>query len=105
MIFGIDDIIPFSKRHKGETIRQIVRYDSGYLKDLFLKDERICFSEDCYNDLIRLTQNHNDNWEKGCDTGNVFTQLKSYATPYLYCFNEERLKTINEERLNNYVAI
>ncbi len=105
MIFEIDDVIPFSKRHKGETIRQIVRYDSGYLKDLFLKDVRICFSEDCFSELIRLTQNHKDNWEMCSDTSNIFTQLKSYATPYLYCFNDEKLRTINEERLNNYVAI
>lgn len=105
MILEIDDIIPFSKRHKNETIRQIVRYDSGYLKDLFLKDESICFSEDCYNELIRLTQNHNDNWEMGSDTSNIFTQLKSYATPYLYCFNDEKLRIINKERLKNHVAI
>ena len=105
MIFEIDDIIPFSKRHKGETIRQIIRYDSGYLKDLFLKDKRICFSMNCYSDLIKLTQNHKDNWEKGNDTGNIFTQLKSYKTPYLFCFNDEKLRKINEERLNYYVAI
>lgn len=105
MILKIDDIIPFSKRHKGETIRQIVRYDSGYLKDLFLKDERICFSHESFSELIRLTHNHNDNWEIGSDTGNVFTQLKPYATPYLCNFNNERLRTVNEERLNNYVAI
>lgn len=104
MILEIDDIIPFSKRHKGETIRQIVRYDSGYLKDLFVNDERICFSHESFGELIRLTQNHKDNWEKGNDTGNIFTQLKPYATPYLYSFNDERLRTINEERLNNYVA-
>ena len=52
MILEIDDIIPFSKRHKNETIRQIVRYDSGYLKDLFLKDESICFSEDFCRRLL-----------------------------------------------------
>lgn len=105
MILEIDDIIPFSKRHKGETVRQIVRYDSGYLKDLFLKDERICFSEDCFRELTRLTQNHEDNWEMGSDTGNIFTNLKPYATPYLHCFDDEKLRTINEERISNHVAI
>jgi len=105
MILEIDDIIPFSKRHKGETVRQIVRYDSGYLKDLFLKDERICFSEECFSELTRLTQNHEDNWEMGSDTGNIFTNLKPYATPYLYCFDDEKLRTINEERISNHVAI
>lgn len=40
MIFEIDDIIPFVNRteHVNHTIRQIIRYDSGYLKDLFIND-------------------------------------------------------------------
>lgn len=58
MIFEIDDIIPFinRKEHVNHTIRQIIRYDSGYLKDLFLKDNRVCFSEKCLAELLRLTK-------------------------------------------------
>ena len=99
MIFELDDIIPFSLRHKGETIRQIIRYDSGYLKDLFLRDERVCFSVECFDELVRLTKNHEDNWEKGRGTGNVFHQLKPYVSPYLFSFDDINLRMINEKRL------
>ena len=49
MVLDIDSIIPFSKRHKGETVREIIRYDSGYLKDLMIKDDRVVLSEACFN--------------------------------------------------------
>ena len=92
MTFEIDDIIPFSKRHEGETIRQIVRYDSGYLKDLFLKDRRVSFSATCFDEICKLTKGHTDNWESPQEkTGNVFSQLKPYATPYLYDFSEHHI--------------
>lgn len=103
MIFELDDIIPFSRRHKGETIRQIIRYDSGYLKDLFLKDERICFSSKCFDELTRLTKGHKDNWEKG--NGNFLTKLKPYGSPYLYDFNDNELLVLNNKRLINDVYI
>lgn len=51
MKYNLDDVIEFSQKHSGRTIRQIIRYDSGYLKDLFVRDERVVFSEDCFKDL------------------------------------------------------
>ncbi|OKZ24631.1 MAG: hypothetical protein BHV77_04530 [Bacteroides sp. 43_108] len=57
MVLDIDSIIPFSKRHKGETVREIIRYDSGYLKDLMIKDDRVVFSDTCFkekNDLLKV---------------------------------------------------
>lgn len=56
MVLDIDSIIPFSKRHKGETVREIIRYDSGYLKDLMIKDDRVVFSDTCFNEIKRLTK-------------------------------------------------
>lgn len=98
----IDDIIPFSKRHAGETIREIIRYDSGYLKDLFLKDESLCFSPECFKEICRLTKDHKDNWETPNKPGmSVFSKLKSYGVPYLYDFNEDKLYIINLSRLKD----
>lgn len=100
MILEIDDIIPVSKRHKGETIRQILRYDSGYIKDLFLKDKSICFSEDCMKEMGRLTRNCHDNWEKPNVKGtNVFNLQKLYASPYQFDFNDVGLINENIKRL------
>lgn len=103
MILEIDDIISFSRRHENETIREIVRYDSGYLKDLFWADKRLCFSEDCLKDLCRLTYGHKDNWEKTNPTSinSIFKCLKSYKTPYLFDFNDESLVQENLHRLEN----
>lgn len=101
MIFEIDDIIPFVKRseHVNHTIRQIIRYDSGYLKDLFIIDNRVCFSEKCLAELLRLTKGHFDNWENA-ETNNVFNGIKIYKLPYLFDFNNEEIVKKNKERLN-----
>lgn len=102
MKFEIDDKIPFSKKHENETIRQIIRYDSGYLKDLFKKDTRVVFSEECFKELCQLTAGHIDNWESPeTDTGFVFDKFKRYASPYLYDFNDNKLAALNEQRLKN----
>ena len=100
MIFEIDDIIPFSKRHKDETIREIIRYDSGYLKDLMIKDNRLVFSANCFNEIKRLTKNHSDNWKTPKKNNvSIFKKLKTYATPYLHSFNDSALENLNNERL------
>ena len=100
MIISIDEIIPFSIKHKNETIREILRYDSGYLKDLFIKDYRLCFSRECFDEICRLTVGHKDNWEKPKEKGlPIFSYLKTYCSPYLADFNNEELRKINEERL------
>lgn len=101
MITSLDIKISFSKRHHNETIREIIRYDSGYLKDLFLKDDRIVFSPECFFEIKRLTAGHKDNWEKPqIKTSCIFDTLKPYATPYLYDFNDVILDKINTERLS-----
>ena len=102
LVYDLDDIIPFSVRHKGETIRQIVRYDSGYLRDLMRKDKRLIFSPKCLKELIKLTQFHKDNWENA-NTQNVFLGLKRYATPYLCSFCDEELIELNESRLKKTI--
>lgn len=102
MIENIDEIIPFSKRHKYETVRQIIRADSGYLKDLFLNDSRLVFSPKCFNEICRLTAGHKDNWEKPKHpTALIFQQCKPYKVSYLYDFNDVELLKINNERLLN----
>lgn len=101
MINSVDEIIPFSQRHPNETIREIIRYDSGYLKDLFLNDTRVVFSDACIADLCRLTRGHRDNWETpSSPTNNIFHSLKPYRSPYLYDFNNPDIIKINKNRQN-----
>ena len=101
IIDSLDIIIPFSKRHPNETIRNIIRYDSGYLKDLFIHNESICFSEDCLVEICRLTKGFRDNWETSKNPSvSIFDKLKSYGTPYPFDFNDPNILQINKERLN-----
>lgn len=100
-ISSLDAKIAISKRHPNETIREILRYDSGYLKDLFIKDTRIVFSSDCLAEIKRLTSGHKDNWETPKE-GDLFSRLKTYASPYLYDFNDGVIDLINTERLEKY---
>lgn len=103
MVFEIDDVIPFSRRHPNEPIRLIIRYDSGYLKDLFNKDDRVCFSEECMKELCRLTKGHKDNWEPPTAKNlGIFASLKPYGTAYLYDFNCGLIVEENKRRLEEY---
>lgn len=101
LISNIDTKIPFSKRHPNETIREILRYDSGYLKDLFYKDEDIVFTSECLAEICRLTAKHEDNWETPPAKLRLptFSRLKTYGTPYLYNFNDEDIAMLNSLRL------
>lgn len=100
LIDSLDICIPFSRRHSNETIRQIIRYDSGYLKDLFLNNKTLVFSKTCLFDLQRLTKGHFDNWENpSVHSKNIFNDLKSYRSPYLFDFNNDEIIRVNDERL------
>lgn len=101
IIDNIDEKIPFSRRHRDDTIREILRADSGYLKDLFFKNEAIVFTTECLAEICRLTAKHKDNWEKPIIKSgqSVFAQLKPYGVPYLFNFNDEKLIAENESRL------
>lgn len=104
MIKSVDEIIPFSKRHKDETVRQIIRSDSGYLKDLFLKDDRLVFSQECFKEICRLTAGHKDNWETPSNpTNSVFHRCKTYGVNYLFDFNKIELLQLNNERLKSTI--
>ena len=101
LVSSLDIRIPFSKRHPNETIREILRYDSGYIKDLLLKNEHFVFSLECFQEVKILTKGHRDNWIKPSNpTTSIFDSLKSYATPYLYDFNNPELEEFIKTKLS-----
>ena len=99
LITDIDTKIPFSKRHPGLTIRQILRSDSGYIKDLFIHN-RICFTPECLNEICKLTAKHEDNWSTPqIKPGqSIFTGCRPYKSSYLFNFNNDDLIAENEAR-------
>lgn len=99
VIDSIDITIPFSKRHPNETIRSILRYDSGYIKDLFIRNQNIVFTSEVFEELKKLTLGHRDNWvSPAIPSKNIFRDLKSYKTPYLFDFNDEFIFNLHKER-------
>ena len=65
-----------------------------------IKDERVSFSRESFAEICRLTQGHYDNWEKpNKETKSIFSQYKSYKSPYLYDFNLGGLEEINNKRI------
>lgn len=99
MIFELDDKISFSKRHKEETIRQILRYDSGYIKDLIIKNEKFALSEKSFSEACRLTKGMYDNWEKPVGKTNAVDSLKRYASPYPFDLNDEMVIAENNRKI------
>lgn len=101
MIFlDIDTVIPFSRKYPHRTIREIIRADSGYLKDLFVKDDRVVFSDSCFKEICRLTRGHKDNWETPVKPSlSIFSRLKTYKESYLFDFNDEKIQALQKARL------
>ena len=96
MIYNIDDEIRSGGRHRGETIREIARYDSGYIKDRIKKDKSFVISGQCFGELAQITAGHRDNWEKPkSPIKNIFHAIKTYGGPYLYDFNEDKDRVKN----------
>lgn len=102
-LYNIDDVIEFSKRHRGETIRQILRYDSGYLKDLFVKNDDFVLSDNCFQEILLLTKGAKDNWSKPQQkTSSIFSLCKPYRSPYQYDFNNEDIIALHKHKLSVY---
>lgn len=92
-ILEINDLIPFSKRHKHKTIEQIALTDSGYLKTLFEKNENLIFSEVCFNKLCEITKGQ-------VEKPTYFLGSKVYGGEYLFDWNTKpELKSENNRRL------
>lgn len=101
MIFlDIDTVIPFSRKYPHRTIREIIRADSGYLKDLFVKDDRVVFSDSCFKEICRLTRGHKDNWETPVKPSlSIFSRLKTYKESYLFDLMMRRSKPYKRQDL------
>lgn len=100
MIFELDDKISFSKRHKDETIRQILRYDSGYIKDLIMKNDEFALSKESFSEACRLTKGMYDNWKKpDAKTDSIFDSLKPYRSPYPFDLNDEMVIAENNRKI------
>ena len=93
MIYGIDDKFPShgSWRYKGETIREVLQKDSGYVKDLIMKSDHFALTNTCMKEAVMITKGHHETWTKPDNPRFIFDELKPYAVPYGYDFNNDEV--------------
>lgn len=90
-----------SWKYKGETIEEVLRKDSGYIKDLIMLNSNFCLSENGMREAQELTKGFYDKWAKPEQpTDNIFDSLRVYTKPYDFDFNNEKLINKNKENLN-----
>lgn len=98
MIYDIDDIFPSygSWRYKGETIREVLQKDSGYVKDLIMKSDDFSLSDTCMKEAVIITKGHHETWVKPDSPRLIFDKLKPYAVPYGFDFDNDELHKKNK---------
>lgn len=105
MIYTIDDRFPnYGKwRYKGETIRDVLQKDSGYVKDLIMKSDSFSLTDECMDEAKLITRGHRDERVRKSNPNNVFEGLIVYGigTPYGYDFNNEEVQTKNKKNQKN----
>lgn len=97
MVYEIDDRFPtYGKwKYKGETVREVLHKDSGYVKDLIMKSDDFSLSEQCMAETIQITKGHHETWVKPVNQKTVFDELKPYAVPYGFDFNNKEVQEKN----------
>lgn len=89
-------------KYKGETIEEVLRKDSGYIKDLIKLHPYFCLSEECMLEAQQITKGFYDKWVKPKQMSkNIFESLRVYSKPYDFDFNDEEVIRLNNLKLSN----
>lgn len=99
MIYNIDDRFPNRGdwKYRGETIREVLHKDSGYIKDLIKKNDCFALSDECMDEAKLITREHRDERIRKSNPNNVFDGLKHYKLPYGFDFNDEVIQEKNKK--------
>lgn len=99
MIYNIDDCFPNygNWKYKGETVREILHKDSGYIKDLIMKSDSFSLSDICMKEALEITKGNMSVDEKYTMPNTVFDGLKIYASrsPYDFDLNTQEIQDKN----------
>lgn len=101
--YNINDSFPNNGnwKYKGETIKDVLKKDSGYIKDLIKKHKYFCLSEKCMLDAQEMTKGFYDKWTKPeKPTNNIFDSLRVYTAAYDFDFNNEEIVQLNNTKLS-----
>ena len=105
MIYNIDDRFPNrgNWKYRGETIREVLHKDSGYIKDLIKKNDCFALSDECMDEAKLITRGHRDERVRKSNPNNVFEGLIVYGigTPYGYDFNNDEIQKNNKMNQRN----
>lgn len=87
-------------KYKGETIEEVLKKDSGYIKDLIKLHPSFCLSEECMVEALKITKGHYDKWVKPTHTSqNIFEDLRLYKAAYDFDLNNEEILKINQSKI------
>lgn len=98
MIYDIDDRFHECGNWKygGETIREVLHKDSGYIKDLIMKRIDFSLSDSCMEEAKKITKGKKETWKRPSNPKMIFDELKPYAVPYDFDFNNVEVLNKNE---------
>lgn len=89
-------------KYKGETIEEVLKKDSGYIKDLIKLHPYFCLSEECMFEAQQITKGFYDKWVKPKQVSlNVFESLRVYGKPYDFDLNDKGVARLNNLKLSN----
>lgn len=100
--YGLNSIFPSrgSWKYKGKTIEEVLKQDSGYIKDLIKLHSYFCLSEECMLEAQLMTKGFQDKWVKPEKPTTILDNLKTYGVPYDFDFNNDEIIHLNKQKLN-----
>ena len=99
--WNINDIFPLRWKYQGETIGDVLKKDSGYIKDLIRLHHSFCLSEECMAEAQKITKGFKDEWVKPQNPKTLLDYAKPYGIPYGFDFNNEEIINFNRQKINN----
>lgn len=103
MIYNIDDTFP-SRKYKNKTIREVLKIDSGYIKDYLLRNKDFILSAECLLEAQKITKGNIDKaWVKPEKAESIFDYFKPYRLPYDYDFNDKKIIETNNFKLKEHI--
>lgn len=96
-IYELEDRFPklCSWRYQEETVFDVLKKDSGYVKDLIMLNDKFALSESAYEAAKEITRGFTDNRDE-----EVLSDTKKVKnTPYDFDFNDEKIQVANNEKI------
>lgn len=82
-------------KYQEQSVKEVLLKDSGYIKDLILLNENFALSEAAFEEAMTITKGFADKR----DAEVLADPAKAKKTPYDFDFNDDKIKEINQHKL------